>query len=45
MWGIEKKLSEDLVIDKIEKLVCKEDSPWDWGNESHQATLLKNHIP
>lgn len=42
---IEKKLTEDDVIDKIEKLVCKKDSPWDWSNEAHKATLLKEHIP
>lgn len=43
--NIEKKLTEDQVIDKIERLVCKKDSPWDWSNDSHKAILLKEHIP
>lgn len=39
--ALEKKLTEGDYIDKIEKLVCKEGTPWDWSNISHQAALLK----
>jgi len=42
---LDKKLIEGEVIDKIENLVCKEDTPWDWSNLSHQATLMKEHVP
>ena len=45
MTVVEKKLTEAQVISKIENLVCKEDSPWDWSHEGHRATLLQDHIP
>jgi hypothetical protein len=42
---LEKKLLESQVIEKIEKLVCKQASPWDWNHEGHRAILLKDYLP
>lgn len=43
--SIEKKMTEDQVIDKLEKIVCNSESPWNWNNPKHRATLLKEHLP
>lgn len=41
----QKKQTEADVVYTFERLVCKENSPWDWTNLSHKATLLKDYIP